>query len=252
MYFVVLWMHICMRTNCVQLLLNELSKIPPCTLPTSPAGSTVQPMLTGVWKLLLAWYYRRSTPHSQCGVGKDTAKAFSLLEQAVECGNGEALLLLGTSYERGKGVRTDTTRAIALYQRAADAGIAEAFHHIANCYYFGRGVAKNVDKAAVLFQQAINAGHRASAYDLGICYRDGAGVVEDSKKAMELFYTAVMNEGCGSSEALAALGFCHLEGDGVSVVDVKTATKFLRLAAADKVTEAQEELDKIIHHARHH
>ncbi|KAH3763516.1 sel1 repeat family protein [Pelomyxa schiedti] len=178
------------------------------------------------------------------GVEQDFHKAAMLLQKSLDAGNTCSAFRLGMCYFNGRGVDKDITRAAVLFQTAANKGLPEACARLGDCYYSGMGVERDLHKAAILYQRALDSGRGGAmvAYDLGYCYLNGDGVEKDTKKAVGLFYSGAE---CGDHNARYMLGKCYKSGEGVGSVDMRTAAKFFRLAAAEGDYDAQKVLGEI-------
>ncbi|KAH3767957.1 tetratricopeptide repeat protein [Pelomyxa schiedti] len=174
-------------------------------------------------------------------VGQDFHKAAVLHQEALDAGYIRSAAPLGVCYFDGEGVERDVTRAAALFERGANAGIPVASHYLAECYLHGDGVVQDFNKEAVLYQRALDTGFTPSALGLSGCYYTGRGVAKDTKKAFEILYRGAVG---GEMIAQYALGRLYQFGEGVGTVDIRTAAKFFRLAAAENSPEAQEQAKK--------
>jgi len=84
---------------------------------------------------------------SRAEVLPDSSKLI-LMEKSAEQGDVLTQLLLGMSYELGKGVFQDYAQAAYWYQKAAEQGNTEAQRILGTMYYNGKGVQKDYIKAA--------------------------------------------------------------------------------------------------------
>ncbi|KAH3744873.1 sel1 repeat family protein [Pelomyxa schiedti] len=266
MFFVALWMTICLR-KCGSALLTYLVNRASCVI-TSHNMSTEQaapqqppPRFKPACMTILGLCFT----HGCGGVHKNASKALSLLESAArdgdsaamynlgmyyydenseftrdahkaaelyrrgsDCGDPQATHMLGVLFDVGEGgFIQDTSKAIPLWQRAAEAGDADAMYNLAVCYNSGEGIEKDCIKAVSLYQRAANGGNTAAMNNLGVCYENGEGVPEDTGTAM-MYYERGAEE--GDASAMFNLALCYEEGTG-GVVDVVKALKFLQLAA---------------------
>jgi TPR repeat protein len=89
--------------------------------------------------------------HCQDGIGveQDYARANTLYREAIEVDNNtNALLNLGLSYSKGRGVEKCEATALSFWQKAADLGVALAQRRIGNAYMRGNdGYSKNIQLA---------------------------------------------------------------------------------------------------------
>lgn len=129
-------------------------------------------------------------------------KCAKLLEEAVDAGLPEAMVVLGLLYMEGRGVLRNIQKAVSLFERAAQCepkednecssfadrenyGITQAQFEIAKCYHYGIGKAINYREARDFYQEASDGGHPGAAYQLGVLFIYGIGVNKCSEKAIE-------------------------------------------------------------------
>lgn len=192
------------------------------------------------------------------GVLVDHKKAKMWYLKAAELGNAEAQNKLGVFYAD---VENDYKEAIKWYKKAIEQDYPNAYRNLGICYRDGNGVKQDLKKAEELFSKASELGvedaneikdnmvssqededaemHNAlDAYNngdyetassiwkkwaergnavamayLGDCYRDGEGVAQDCNEAAEWYRKAA---DLGNDYAMANLGDCYLNGNGVS------------------------------------
>ena len=73
--------------------------------------------------------------------------SFAYFAQAATMRDPNALINLGTCYQRGMGCDQDFALAFECFRSAADAGHPDGMNYMAACYEFGHGVAKDADRA---------------------------------------------------------------------------------------------------------
>lgn len=101
----------------------------------------------------------------------DLPVAIPMLTSLAESGNAEAMVRLGSLYQKGEGVSRDATQAAALYTRAAAAGNAEAQFNLGNMYLLGEGVPQDDDWAFTYYRQAAAQGHELAGKNVSEFYR---------------------------------------------------------------------------------
>lgn len=163
---------------------------------------------------------------------KDYVNAAKYYRKAAESGNSDAMVNLGTLYERGYGVPMDYEKAYALYFKAAQDNNYYACYNLGLCYQYGRGKDIDLTKAVYWYKKAEEAGgdqnglcfkigyilftindgecfswlKRASEsgnliaeIGVGVCYAKGLGTEKNIDKAVEIFQKAarvnVLDEG---------------------------------------------------------
>lgn len=131
--------------------------------------------------------------HGVDGVKPDIKKALALYQKSAQTGNAEALLILGTFYDKGKEVEQNWEKALKYYTEAADKGLTEAEFNIASMYYAGEGVEQSYAKAAQWFEKSALNGNPKSAFNLGAMYYNGDGLKQDESQAKYWFKVSARN-----------------------------------------------------------
>jgi TPR repeat protein len=194
----------------------------------------------------------------------DPEQAFILMAGEAERGNGNAMLTLGSMYERGLGTSKNYTKALEWYSRAGGVGMAEGYYNAGVCYeigmgatgdlvkafenfersaelklpqglyklaglYFtGSGVAKNEPWGVELLGRAAAMGHPDAANDLGVIAFEGRyGQAKDANKAFEWF---IRSAEMGNGEAMKNLAVFYRDGIGGRSVDHRQELKWYALA----------------------
>lgn len=115
-------------------------------------------------------------------------KGIKLLNNAAET-NPQAMYLLGTLYEAGKGVEKNMVEAVSYMKKAANLGYGPAECALADMYYEGRGVEQDYTKAVEWYSKAAAQGrlNENAAKRYAACYENGwGGLQADKEKAEEI------------------------------------------------------------------
>lgn len=97
--------------------------------------------------------------------------AVAWIRRAAEQNHIRAQLVLGTLYEKGRGVIQDDHEAIEWYRRAANQGDAIAMSQLGQMIRFGRGTAKNPVEAYAWLNLASARGDTYAEIDRAASYR---------------------------------------------------------------------------------
>lgn len=204
------------------------------------------------------------------GVKQDNSEALMWIKMAAEQEWPEGLYLLGSMYLIGKGCAMDIEEALRLIRLSAEQGYVHAHFNLAQHYFYGRDVVKNLTEAerwcrrpaedgmviaqtlmgCILYEQerkaeaagwwkkAARQGDVFAVLDLGEYYiydLNDYRAIPYLEKAADL--------GCGEAECL--LGWCYLNGWGVTA-DKDKARSLLESAVGHGVEEeARRELSRI-------
>ena len=96
---------------------------------------------------------------------KDPAKAFALIQKAVEMGSPVYQRVLANVYLSGKlsytdlTVEKDPTLAVELLEKSAAQNDKDALYSLARMYEKGENVTQDIEKAKALYQGACDNGH---------------------------------------------------------------------------------------------
>lgn len=137
------------------------------------------------------------------------ADLFVLMAGEAEKGNSEAMLTLGSLYERGVGTPRNFVKAFEWYQKAANAGVPAGFYNVGVCYEVGMGNGGDMTKAFSNFEEAAKRGLNQALYKLASLYFTGLGTAKNETWGVELLTRAA-----AQSHAAAAndLGVIYYEG----------------------------------------
>jgi hypothetical protein len=119
----------------------------------------------------------------------------SLLAKA-NAGDAAAQVLLGESYESGKGVERDLKQAAEWYKKAAEKGDLAAELHLAALYRDGgKGLPRDMAEAAAWYRKAAEQGDAGAQATLGTLYSIGQGVAQNYIEAYYWLYLAAAAKG---------------------------------------------------------
>ena len=93
------------------------------------------------------------------GRAVDPVRAVDYFRDAIEAGNGDALVSMAVMYASGSGVDQDLGQALAYYRRGADAGEAHAYRGLALMALRGEGMAPDPELARLHYEKAIELGN---------------------------------------------------------------------------------------------
>ena len=184
------------------------------------------------------------------GVKQDNSEALMWFKMAAEQEWPEGLYLLGTMYLIGKGCAMDTEEAFRLIRLSAEQGYVHAHFNLAQHYFYGQDVVKNLTEAErwcrcpaedgmviaqtlmgyILYEQGRKA-EAAGWWEKAAGQGDVFAVLELGK-----YYIYDLNDyraipylekaadlGCGEAECL--LGWCYLNGWGVTADRMASAAR---------------------------
>lgn len=116
-------------------------------------------------------------------------KGIKLLQEAAKNNNPQALYLLATLYEAGKGVPQNMQEAVNYLRKSADMGYGPAQSAFGDLYFEGRGVDQNYFQASQWYEKAYDQGllSENAAKRYASIYEDGKlGIDPDEEKAKEI------------------------------------------------------------------
>lgn len=134
------------------------------------------------------------------GIGRtqDPEQAISLIREAADAGQPDALCAWGSALARGQTVNADPDKGVALCEQAASwqadddskaaqrqaAMIrAEAMAALSALYLDGKALPRQPEKALDWLKKAVEEGHGQAAYNLSVMYQLGDGVEKDLAEA---------------------------------------------------------------------
>ncbi|KAH3714524.1 hypothetical protein Pelo_18966 [Pelomyxa schiedti] len=143
---------------------------------------------------------------------KDVKKAIELFQRTFRFWRElqPAMRKLAQYYQDGQGVSVDIDKAISLLNNAADAGDDQAMFELSNLYSTGDGVPIDMPRAVSLLQRAYKMGHRDSQVAVGWGLLTGAyDMKRDVHRAVPIL-KKVAHESYGALAVacVAGLSFC--------------------------------------------
>ncbi|MDO4483702.1 MAG: toll/interleukin-1 receptor domain-containing protein [Clostridia bacterium] len=153
-----------------------------------------------------------------------------MLEQSALAGNEQACLMLGDSYQRGRGVEVNPEEAFRWFELGASYGNDAALAAVGNCYINGEGVAKDVAAALPYYEKAAEKGNTEAMINLALCLLYGEGTQADPLRAAKLFAQAAEQ---GNTRAMiASANLCMDNGSP------EQAFRWMKMAAENGDAEA--------------
>ena len=176
------------------------------------------------------------------GFPKDGRQAAYWYGKAAELGDADGQNSLGRCYIMGIGVEKDAAVAVEYYRKAAEQGLAIAQCNLGGCYATGAGVAKDLVQAMEWFRKSAEQGYAPAQCALGICYENGIGVEKNLAQAIEWYRKAAEQ---GHVPAQYALGRCLENGRGVKEKDPVEAMKWYSKAAEQGFEKAKAAVERL-------
>ncbi len=184
------------------------------------------------------------------GGAVDVDTAIECFTRLAEQGDAEGAFRLGEIYREGKLVASDLLSAIRYYKSAMERGhegarrAMEEINTVAGRIYEKASRLEkrgDPDGARDAYRAAALMGHAGAAYAIGLILEQIAKKPEERKEVFTFYRTAA--EG-GHVGGVYHLALCYSRGYGTAR-DYETATRLLTVAAKQKHTEAEEELNAI-------
>ncbi|MGF9756911.1 tetratricopeptide repeat protein [Microvirga sp. 0TCS3.31] len=116
--------------------------------------------------------------------------ALELAKPAAEQGDATGMLVLGTLYFRGEGVRQDYEAALKWWRAAAALGNIRAQNNLGVIFREGHGVQRNYDEAIKWFASAAASGEAYAHWNLGLMHENGQEFPVDVEKVLEFYKKA--------------------------------------------------------------
>jgi uncharacterized protein len=162
----------------------------------------------------------------------------SLLQQAAEMNNAEALFILGKLAIAGHGLPPSEDEAFKYCRKAAELGHRDAQYEVAAMYALGRGTKPDDGKAIEWGRKAIAQGNPKAKYSVGrlLLIRQDAA---DQREALDLLDQA---SDAGIDEAGMFLAEAQVDGKYGVVQDRKAGMAVLEKVAARGNPKAKEVL----------
>lgn len=161
------------------------------------------------------------------GVSEDKNKAISLLEDAANNGNIDALIKAGLAHDDGGWANLNYDKAVSYYTQLADVDNTVGITCLGVMYEKGHGVEQNYSKAVELYEKAANLGDSRAMTNLALLYQDGKGVEQNPEMTTKLLISAA-DKGYDAAQVL--LGANYYLGQGVTQ-DFQKALQYWEAAA---------------------
>ncbi len=175
------------------------------------------------------WYAYCFETGTYVDVNYDTA--FYYYKIMADHNDPEGLFKMGLFYELGDGVELDSVKSIDYYTQAANQGMADAMCYLGDFYRIGRFVPCDSAKAFEYYLQAAQSenGNAMGTYYVGRSYLEGCGVPKDTLQAMAYLKEAA---DMGVGNAAARLGDMFYYGNFVNQ-DVDSALTYYLKGSKD-------------------
>lgn len=155
-------------------------------------------------------------------------QAFQIMSQEAEKGNTNAMLTLGSMYERGIGTPRNFVNALEWYRKAAAADMAEGYYNVGVCYEIGMGTTGNPQEAFNNFEKSAEKGLPQGLYKLASLYFSGGGTAKNEPWGVELLSRAA---NAGHAAAANDLGVISFEGQFGQEKDIAKAFEWFSRSA---------------------
>ncbi len=160
---------------------------------------------------------------------QDYDLALACYQQAADQDYAPAWIRLGNVYDQGILVNRDYFTAMKMYQNAADLGSAEALWYLGTFYEEGFTVRRNYETALSYYRQAAEQGYADSWMSIAYCCAMGHGMERDTALALEYYEKAAE---AGSNLACDYLGYQYMTGSDLISPDPGKGMDYYRKAAA--------------------
>jgi TPR repeat protein len=196
------------------------------------------------------------------GMPKDQAAGAKLIIDSAPdvLEDTKPLMIAGTLYLNGVGVKKNVVEAVRHYRMARDrndpqgqqalgevtdksvaggfgkAELEKGFEHLN-----GKGVPKDEARAFALFKEAAEAGNRPAMGMVGLLYHEGKGTKADAAQAAYYWHTAAL---LGVAPAKRDYGIVRCDGTGIAK-DQADGLKWIKEAAAQGEPESHAVLGSI-------
>ncbi|MDR1577589.1 MAG: sel1 repeat family protein [Deltaproteobacteria bacterium] len=150
------------------------------------------------------------------------------LQQEAEAGNPQAMVALGSFFERADLITRNYGTALNWYKKAAAKGSPEGYYFVGLCYEVGAGTKPDLAMAFDNFQKGSNLGSKEATFKLGQFYLQGLGVKADPNKGLEMVEKSAKDN---YHLALNELGVINIYGQLERKKDEKKALDYFTKAA---------------------
>ena len=170
-----------------------------------------------------------------CASGQ-CAAALVPLQRAIYLGHLPSRALMAHMLKDGReDVAQDSNRAFELAEEGAHLGCHHCQGVLAGCYWYGHGIRPDAAQSLELARKSSQLNSRYGQYVLGVLYVYGrGGVAQDYAQALAFYRLAAAQK---LDDAQYGLGFMYYLGDGVAE-DYAEALRLWQLAAAQGHPEA--------------
>ncbi len=148
------------------------------------------------------YYLAQMILRAEGGLQRDTAKALTLLREAVQRNHLQAHVYLGLLLTGGEDITANPEEAISLYRRAAALNYAPAMFYLGNAYEQGTGLLADPEQASYWYQKSAEGGLAEGQYNIAVRLLNGHGVAVDVAQATSWLQQATEQ---GLEEARALL-----------------------------------------------
>lgn len=153
-------------------------------------------------------------------------------QEAAQKGNPEAMYMIGTQHENGRGTEENSALAKRWYIEAAQRGQVNAMAQLG--YLFSTGADANGQLALKWMGEAAKRGSTWAMFAIAYMYDQGRGVETNYQIAMRWYEQAAARGDSGASNNIGAL-FAH--GQGVKQDNCVANSWYLKALAADAKNE---------------
>lgn len=162
-------------------------------------------------------------------ITKNEVEALRLYKKAADANNQYGQQQLGYAFQTGTlGLKSDGEQAKYWYMKAIENGSTYALVNLAGMYHIGKLISQDESAALKLYIKAAEKEDKEAQGWLGYAYREGRfGLNLDAEKAKSWYLKSIDN---GNTHSMLALGWMYENGNGVQKDEIK-AVEFYRRAA---------------------
>ena len=149
------------------------------------------------------------------GVDKDATEGLAWTDRSAKLGYSFAQVRMAVAYRDGTERGKDLKKSAKLFRYAAEQGNGMGQSNLAFAYLLGKGVEVNHEAGIKLLSQGAEKGDTFCQLGLGQCYNSGLGIEKNLTMAFEWFEKAAACP--GNPAAQECLGMCYERGEGVKM-----------------------------------